>query len=329
MILLLGATGYIGQAFANALRQREQCFIPLCEDAFDYTRFEFLFDYLRKIRPEFVINATDYAEVPNIRSELDRLEMLQANTLLPQIVSRACGMTNTAWGQISSGSIYSGAKLLENERLRVEKDLTRHELRELFDTQPESFVGFSELDEPNCSFRFAPCSFYSGTKALAEESIRNQSQNYIWRVRLPFNGQDEPGNFLSQLQDSSNIGSGFNSLSHLDECVAACLELWERQAPFGIYNVTNPGAVSTEKVIGMVQRILKPARLPEVCVDGRNAFGSPPRWPEPNCILDTTKLHRTGIKLRPVHEALEKALEKWQTRSSAAKQNYLPVLDHR
>jgi len=57
MILLLGATGYIGQAFARALRRRKDSFIPLSRNAFDYTRFEFLFDYVRKIGPDLVINA--------------------------------------------------------------------------------------------------------------------------------------------------------------------------------------------------------------------------------------------------------------------------------
>ena len=51
MILLLGASGYIGRAFASELRRRGHSFIPLTRRAFDYTRFDFLFDYLRTMRP--------------------------------------------------------------------------------------------------------------------------------------------------------------------------------------------------------------------------------------------------------------------------------------
>jgi len=320
MILLLGASGYIGQAFANALRQREQCFIPLSKAAFDYTRFEFLFDYLRKIKPDFVINAVDCPDLCQGGSgESDRLEMLQANTLLPQTVSRACEMTNLPWGQISSGSIYSGAKILEKDKLRIERDLADPGLRKFFGLHPEHFFGFTELDEPNFSFNAPPCSFYSGTKALAEESIRNGKQNYIWRLRLPFNGHDEPGNFLSQLQDSSSICNAVNSLSHLDDCITGCLELWECRAPFGIYNVTNPGAIATEEVVDMMNRILKPARPLEITSDGWNSHACQARWPEPNCILDTSKLHRMGVRLRHVREALENALEKWKAPTTAAR----------
>ena len=316
MILLLGASGYIGQAFATALRQREQCFIPLSREAFDYTRFEFLFDYLRKLKPEFVINAVDYPEVFNGgASEADRMEMLQANTLLPQTVSRACGMTNTPWGQVSSGSIYSGAKVFHNQNLRVERDLTLPALRKSFVSYPEKFLGFTEFDQPNFSFNCAPCSFYSGTRALAEESIRNQTDNYIWRLRLPFNERDEPSNFLSQVQGSDHCCGAINSLSHLEDCVGACLELLERRAPFGIYNVTNPGAVDSDQIFQMVRRIRKLAPRLQVYMNGGDRTCGNSKWPECNCILDTSKLFRAGIKLRHVRDALESSLEKWQTRS--------------
>ena len=57
MILLLGATGYIGQAFAKELQRRKCQFTPLTRKAFDYTNFDTLFDYLRRTKPAFLINA--------------------------------------------------------------------------------------------------------------------------------------------------------------------------------------------------------------------------------------------------------------------------------
>ena len=61
---------------------------------------------------------------------------------------------------------------------------------------------------------------------------------------MPFNERSEPRNFLWRIQNYAKVFDGVNSLSHLDDFVRACLDLWERQAPFGIYNMTNPGAVS-------------------------------------------------------------------------------------
>ena len=57
MILLLGATGYIGQAFAHELKQRGNNFTTLSRKNVDYTHFDVLLKFLREHKPEFVINA--------------------------------------------------------------------------------------------------------------------------------------------------------------------------------------------------------------------------------------------------------------------------------
>lgn len=312
MILLLGATGYIGQAFASELQRRGCCFIPLTRKAFDYTSFNLLFDYVRKMKPEFVINAAGYSGRPNIDAcEEDRMETLQANVLLPQTVVRACQMTNTPWGQISSGSIYSGAKVFEAGELRIEKDLNRLEVRRHFEEHSDQFLGFTELDEPNFSFRSGPCSFYSGTKALAEESIRG-GMGFIWRLRIPFNGRDEPRNLLSKLQRYSKIHDCVNSLSQLEDSVRACLDLIAARAPYGIYNINNPGAVTTRQVVEMIQRILKPDRGFDYWLDDDEFYRSGAKARRSSCILSASKLLQTGVKIRCVKEALEDSLERWQ-----------------
>ncbi len=320
MILLLGASGYVGQAFSAELRRRRWSFIPLTRRAFDYTSFDFLFDYVRKMRPEFIINAAGYAPNPNVDAcESAREEVLCANALLPQTIARACLMTNTPWGHVSSGSIYTGAKVAEWGRMRVEKNLNRPEMRKLFAGQPEKFFGFTEWDEPNFSFRRAPCNFYSGTKALAEEAIRGVGQNYIWRPRMLFNECDEPRNLLAKLQHYDRIYDNVNSITHLDEFVRVCLELWERQASFGIYNVVNPGAVTTRRIVEMIQQILNPARGFEFWENDEEFYRCQAKTPRSSCILDPSKLLMLGVKMRPVEEALEDTLERWHTALPSAK----------
>jgi dTDP-4-dehydrorhamnose reductase len=315
MVLLLGANSYTGQAFARALRRRKDTFIPLSRSTFDYTRFEYLFDYVRKMRPGLLINADDSVEAPGQESaEAERMEMLQANTVLPQTIARVCDATNTPWGHVSSGSIYCGAKIGTNGQFHIEEDLSQKDVRSLFAAHPERFRGFSELDEPNFSFK-SYCTFYSGTKALAEEALRS-SRNYIWRLRLPFNEADEAANFLSQLQDGAYQHDAINSLSQLEDCVNACLDLWERRAPFGIYNVVNPGAICTRDILQMIHRILKPRRHFQLLVYDGNAELQQGKPPHSDCILDVSKLERNGIKLCCVQEAIEKALQKWQPSAS-------------
>src|SRR5271166_4357673 len=87
MILLLGASGYIGRAFAGELRRRGHCFIPLTRRAFDYTRFDYLFDYLRTMRPVFLVNAASYEAAPGgAMAEGEREKMMAANAILPQMI---------------------------------------------------------------------------------------------------------------------------------------------------------------------------------------------------------------------------------------------------
>lgn len=313
MILLLGASGYVGQAFARGLRQRRISFIPLTRKALDYTNFDLLFDYSRKMRPEFIINAAGFPGSPSVDvCESAREQALYANTLLPQTVVRVAAMINTPWAHVSSGNIYQGAKVVESGAVRVERDLNRPELRRLFEEHPETFCGFAEWDEPNFSFRRPPCSFYSGTKALAEEAIRGLGQGYIWRPKLLFNERDEPRNLLWKIQNYPRVYDCINSVTHLDDFVRACLDLWEWQAPFGTYNVVNLGAVTTSQIVEMIRRILKPRRQFEFWVDDEEFYRCWAKAPRSNCILESSKLLSVGVKLRPAVEALENALEQWQ-----------------
>src|SRR5208282_4128452 len=126
MILLLGASGYIGEAFARELAQRKKDFTPLPRKQVDYTRFDALLEFLKTKKPAFVINAAGYTGKPNVDAcELHKADTLQGNTLFPQTVAHACAAAGISWGHVSSGCIYSGAKIVGGGKTHVEKDLTK------------------------------------------------------------------------------------------------------------------------------------------------------------------------------------------------------------
>lgn len=313
MIVVLGASGYIGQAFAQLLSERGRPFTPLARKDLDYTRYDRLLEFLQNTRPEFLINAAGYTGKPNVDAcEVARADTLIGNTLLPQTIAQACEVAGTSWGHVSSGCIYSGAKIADGANPpRVEKDLTRPELRAIVDKSPGGILGFTETDAPNFCFRDPPCSFYSATKALAEEAIDATSNCYIWRLRIPFDKHDNPRNYLSKVQRYPKVYDNVNSISHRADFAAACVDLWERRAPFGIYNVTNPGFVTTRQVVDMVKRILKPDRRFEFWASDEEFYRFAAKTPRSNCVLDVSKLLATGIKLRAVEEAIEDSLLKW------------------
>ena len=313
MILLLGASGYIGQGFARELERRGWPFIGLSRRDVDYSRFSPLIDFLQARRPELVINAAGFTGKPNVDAcETARAETLAGNTLLPLTIAHACDSAGIPWGHVSSGCIYSGAKIVMHGRTRVEKDLTRPELRALAEQSPDCIRGFTETDESNFSFRHLPCSFYSGTKELAEEAVTGVGQSYIWRLRIPFDEFDGPRNYLSKLQRYPRVYDNVNSISHRGDYARACLDLWERRAPFGIYNVINPGFITTRHVVSLIQKILRPDRDFKFWEDDGEFYRVGAKVPRSNCVLDVSKLLAAGVKIRPIQEALEDTLRNWK-----------------
>ena len=137
-------------------------------------------------------------------------------------------------------------------------------------------------------------------------------QSYLWRLRIPFDEVDNARNYLSKVQRYAKVYDNVNSISHRGDFVRACLDLWERRAPFGIYNVVNPGFVTTRQVVESIERILKPARRFEFWENDEEFYRVAAKTPRSNCVLDVSKLQAAGVKLRPVAEALEDSLRNWK-----------------
>jgi dTDP-4-dehydrorhamnose reductase len=309
MILLLGASGYIGQAFAAELTRRGTPFTPLSRATQDYTRFDTLTVLLRALKPTFLINAAGFTGRPNVDAcETRRAETLAGNVLLPQTVAHACAAVGIPWGHVSSGCIYDGAR-------RAEADGGFSIVRDPRLCDRAALRGFTEVDEPNFTFRAPPCSFYSGTKALAEEALQTVPNCYIWRLRIPFDEADNARNYLTKLQRYERVYDHLNSLSHRSDYARACLDLWERRAPFGTYNVTNPGFLSARDVVAVIQRVLRPAREFAYWESDEAFYRTGAHAPRSNCILDVSKLLATGVPMRPVQEAVEDALARWSGNS--------------
>ena len=313
MILLLGGTGYIGEAFARELERRQLPFQNLSRREVDYAKFDSLFAFLKAHRPEFVINCAGYTGKPNVDAcELARADTLAGNTVLPLTIASACSAVEIPWGHVSSGCIYSGAKVMVNGQVRVETDMTKPELRASVDRSPQNVRGFIETDRPNFSFRDGPCSFYSGAKALGEEVIQNTGRSYIWRLRIPFDEFDSSRNYLSKVQRYAKVYDNVNSISHRRDFAAACLDLWQNGAAFGTYNITNPGFVTTRQVVALIEKYLQPSKRFEFWASDEEFYKVAAKTPRSNCVMDTTKLLATGVKIRSVLEALEDSLRNWQ-----------------
>jgi dTDP-4-dehydrorhamnose reductase len=288
MIYLLGGSGYVGQAYQRLFRGRDILFKSLRRSEIDYTDPRILLVALQNDRPEFLINASGYTGKPNVDAcEWHKGECLFANAVVPGRIAEACESAGVPWGHISSGCIYSGEK--------------------------SDGGGFTEEDIPNFTFRSGYCSFYSGTKALGEEVLNGRNNVYIWRMRIPFDHVDDARNYLSKLMRYARLLEAKNSLSELQEFASATFACWERRVPYGTYNVTNPGKVTTREVVDLILNS-------DVCQKEFSFFDSEAefmrvaaRTPRSNCTLDSSKLMHCGIKMTEVHEAIARDLSLWQS----------------
>jgi dTDP-4-dehydrorhamnose reductase len=291
MIHLLGGSGYVGQAYQALLTRLGLPFRNLRRAEFDYADGARLTEMLRRERPEFLINAAGYTGKPNVDAcELHKAECLDGNAVLPGTIARACADAGVPWGHVSSGCIFSGARA--------------------------DGSGFTEEDAPNFTFRRGPCSFYSGTKALGEEVLAGAPQVYIWRLRIPFNEVDNPRNYLTKLLRYPTLLEATNSISQLEEFVAATFACWQRRVPFGTYNVTNPGQVTTREVVDLIRRTGVSDKAFTFFRDEADFMAKAAKTPRSNCVMDSSKLAATGIRLTPVHEAVERDLRRWRKASA-------------
>lgn len=269
MILLLGQSGYIGSAFRTEMERRTIKSLCLSRTDCDYTDHDLFQRLLFVHRPELVINCAAFIPKPSVAMCDDHAsETITGNLELPVMLAATCKRMSIPMAHISTGCLWS--------------DGMEH----------------SEDDPVQRAFN-GHCGFYVGVKSLAEKLI-DRTQNYIWRVRLPFDQFDNERNYLSKLMLYKQVFNQINSVSHRGDFVKACLDLWELRAPFGIYNVMNQGALSTPDAIqrmahcGLIK--IRPA-----IVHNR----------EGECRLSVKKLLNAGVSIRSADEAFCDSIQNW------------------
>lgn len=292
MVVLTGASGYVGQAFQRELRRRKIRYAIFDRRAVNLYNAADVAAYINQWRPTFLIHCAGFVGKPNVDAcEQHKAECLQANAVLPGVIAAACERLELPWGHVSSGCIYLG----------------RH----------ETGRGFNETDEPNFSFRHNNCSFYSGAKALGEEILHDFNSVYTWRLRVPFEPYDNDRNYLSKIMRYSRLLDVENSLSHLGEFVSACIDCWREKLPFGIYNLVNPGGVTTRQVTEMMREAgwRKPFQFFENEAEFLKIAAATPRS---SCVLDTSKATSLGLRLTPIEDILQQCIWQWSPASLPA-----------
>lgn len=285
MIVVLGASGYVGAKFVERLRARGLDHAAFSRADGDYTQPEILRERLRAVNATYLINAAGYTGKPNVdAAESDKAACLAGNAVFPGRVAEVCADLNLPWGQVGSGCIFQG-------------------------TRPDG-QAFTETDEPNFTFRRGPCSWYSGTKAMGEEVLQGAPDLHLWRLRIPFNHEANPRNYLTKLICYQTLVEVENTISHLDEFVDVCISCHTEGVAPGTYNVVNPGMVTAR---GVVEALVEAGLITHEIewFESLEVFHAAVKTPRSNCELDPGKIARAGLPMRPIEEALADAVARY------------------
>ncbi|KAH9619730.1 hypothetical protein KSS87_019611 [Heliosperma pusillum] len=117
-----------------------------------------------------------------------------------------------------------------------------------------SGIGFKEEDTPNFMG-----SFYSKTKAMVEELLKEFDNVCTLRVRMPISGDlSNPRNFITKISRYNKVVNIPNSMTILDELLPISIEMAKRNLR-GIWNFTNPGVVSHNEILEMYKNYIDPS----------------------------------------------------------------------
>jgi dTDP-4-dehydrorhamnose reductase len=284
MIGIVGASGYVGQAFVAELVSQEILFREYNRERDNYDKLEDLINIIHRDNISTLINCAGYTGKPNVDAcEDNKQECYEANVDLAKMLAIACCLTDTTLLHISSGCIYTG----DNNK-----------------------KGFSEEDAPNFhSGSETKGSFYSGTKATAEAVvIATWNKCYIARLRIPFDGTKSPRNYLTKLQKYEKLLEASNSISHIGDFTQACIHLVKNKCDYGIYNIVNSGEVKTSEVAELLKQ---EGLLESYSLISEEDFYKEvkPKAPRSNCILNNKKLTDSGFDMRSSKSALKESIK--------------------
>lgn len=283
MILLTGSTGYIGTEFKKQLNLNNISYVSLPHQSLNK---QSLISLIKTAKIKYIINCAAFVGKPNIEAcETQKDLTIKGNVLLPILLKDVCEECGIIYCHISTGCLYNGPSPHKS--------------------------GWKETDTPNFSFKFNNCSFYTGTKVMAEEYVQSYDKSYIWRIRLPFESKHNSRNYISKVIDYNTLITESNSLSNKEEFVRACIDSIKLEIPFGIYNITNNGSISAIEVVQKLIKTISPnKKATYLTMD--EFYQKISSMPRSNCVIDNSKILSMGIKLSDVNESVDKCLKNWE-----------------
>lgn len=172
------------------------------------------------------------------------------------------------------------------------------------DAHPLGGPGFTEEDTANFHG-----SFYSHTKALCEDFLRNYRNTCTLRVRMPISDDLSPRSFVTKIVKYDKVVDVPNSMTVLTDLLPVSLIMAERGLT-GVYNFCNPGAISHNEVLALYKKYIDPEYTwSNFTIEEQNLILKAKRS---NNLLDHTKLVNAlpDVEILEIHEAMERVFQR-------------------
>jgi len=272
--LIFGQQGWLAQKFNKFLEDSEISMVDVLD--LNALRRE-----LDEKRPEVVINCAGITGRPNIDwCEEHKAETVAGNVTLPLNILQACSERKIYWVHLGSGCIFQGEGPNGN--------------------------GFSEEDDNLAK----PPSFYSWTKYWADQILKNFPV-LIVRLRLPVDKEPNPRNLIDKLVKYSQIIDSKNSITVIPDFLEAAKKLIEKRR-VGIYHLVNPGVIAPSEIMELYKKIVNPNHQFKIISEEEIYKQGLAKAKRSNCFLNTEKLQKEGIILKPIKERIVKIMEEYK-----------------
>ncbi len=213
-ILILGATGTLGRAFARVCRKRNIAYRLLSRKEMDIADAGSVELALSTHQPWAVINTAGYVRVDDAENDAERC--FRENTAGPAILAAACARHGIHLTSFSSDLVFDGRQ----DRPYVESDPV------------------------------APLGVYGRSKAEAESAVLDKHPGALMVRTSAFFGPWDQYNFVTLALNALERGDPFTAShdltitpTYVPDLVHACLDLAiDREA--GIWHLSNGGALS-------------------------------------------------------------------------------------
>ncbi len=240
-------------------------------------------------KPDAVVNAAGKTGKPNVDwCESHQTETARGNTIGALVLAEACQERGVYLLHLGSGCIFYGPS-----------------------PDPR---GWTEDDFAN------PSVFYTRTKYATDLILSRLPNVAIARLRMPIDDRPGSRNLIDKLAAYPRVIDVENSVTVVEDLLLALRQLMEKRGA-GIFHVVNPGVMRHRDLLALYKEFVNPNHSCEWIANDELVKQGLVVKGRSNCILQSRRLQKLGIQMRPIDVALRDTMMKYAQHMKRGTQN--------